>query len=392
MGDAEIYGVVTPAAIQQQISREDIDVVSFDIFDTLLLRPFSDPADIFRLMQKDFEALTGDSRPFLTLRKQAESQARSLSGRREDVTLQEIYRCMAQHCTISEEIGQQLMALEIFCELRWIQPRPSGAALLDYAKACGKRIVLISDMYLPAQTVEAMLRQCGLTGWERIFISGEVGLVKTSGHLFQYAAQTLKTSPKKMLHIGDSPLSDGESAQWTGLAACVHPRPMKRLHTADSPDFCESGTLADGCLQTLTANRFLDLPFQAENAEALIGYAALGPWMLAGSVSPAPIDAAVTPVMHNAAQDFLRDWNALTDHSNHFNPPASFTRAWSLMQEHAVLPVQERAELLLCFVASLRAPCHQDQPVQSAASIRRLKYMLYRFPRLRKAMAGLLGR
>ena len=71
---------------------EGIDVVSFDVFDTLLLRRHFVPTDVF------MEPAIGEpERPhFRLLRIAAERLARLQHHRREDVTLDEIYRWLPQ--------------------------------------------------------------------------------------------------------------------------------------------------------------------------------------------------------------------------------------------------------------------------------------------------------
>ena len=44
--------------IKQLIASPKIKCVSFDIFDTLITRPFYEPLDMFRIMDKDYRELT----------------------------------------------------------------------------------------------------------------------------------------------------------------------------------------------------------------------------------------------------------------------------------------------------------------------------------------------
>ena len=59
-------------------------VVSFDLFDTLLIRPFARPTDLFRLMERFY-----DVPGFADRRIQAERDARKMIGH--GVTLEDIY-------------------------------------------------------------------------------------------------------------------------------------------------------------------------------------------------------------------------------------------------------------------------------------------------------------
>lgn len=368
--------------IRRQIALPAFQVISFDVFDTLLLRPLSDPDDLFRLMQTDFERLSGRTHSFRQLRKDAERHARAAMQQREDITLADIYRALAQTTDLAESLCRQLMALETSLELQLIQPRPAGCELLRHALDCRKRVILTSDMYLPASTVEAMLHKCGLDGWEHIFMSGEVGCIKSSGNLYRHASRTMSVPLRSMLHIGDHPLGDGESARWTGLSACVYRRPMTALH-AYAKRTAETGSIAEGCLQALVSARFLDEPFDPQSSRALLGYAALGPWMLLHSAEDAPADL----LPH--AQAFLQDWQQL---DSLMIAQETFSALWPIVKSRMTQSPLEQAEALLADIAALRAPCRQDRPFSGHPLVRRVKYHLYRFPRVRKALSRLTSR
>lgn len=66
-------------------------VVSFDIFDTLLIRPFLRPTDIFRYIEIEY-SIAG----FAEERVFAERRARATIGKRE-VTLDDIYGCISEN-------------------------------------------------------------------------------------------------------------------------------------------------------------------------------------------------------------------------------------------------------------------------------------------------------
>ena len=77
--------------IKSLISSDKIKVVSFDVFDTLILRPFFRPEDLFIIMGNDFRKLMPDSKnDFIVIRMASEKTARENSENGE-VTLDEIY-------------------------------------------------------------------------------------------------------------------------------------------------------------------------------------------------------------------------------------------------------------------------------------------------------------
>ena len=90
------------------------DVISFDVFDTLLFRPFSSPSDLFMLVGERLDIMD-----FTQIRLQAEEEARQknrlLRGNRE-VTLLEIYQLVAQETGIDPQKGADL-EFSLECEL-----------------------------------------------------------------------------------------------------------------------------------------------------------------------------------------------------------------------------------------------------------------------------------
>lgn len=186
----------------------DIDVVSFDVFDTLLLRRHFVPTDVF------MESATGEpERPnFRHLRIAAERLARLQHHRREDITLDEIYRWLPQD-----------IRTELDAEARTLYANPAAMALYREATALGKRVVAISDMYLPRAFIAGLLRTRGYEAINDgdVFVSSELGLTKGSGTLYGHVARTLGMSPDRILHVGDNPVSDVDRARTAGYR--THP-------------------------------------------------------------------------------------------------------------------------------------------------------------------------
>lgn len=81
------------------------DAVSFDIFDTLILRPFSDPTDLFYVVGERLGVLD-----FKHLRTQAERKARKrrfAADGHYEVTLREIWKLLEAELGISADVGMQ---------------------------------------------------------------------------------------------------------------------------------------------------------------------------------------------------------------------------------------------------------------------------------------------
>lgn len=192
-------------------------VISFDIFDTLLLRPYVKPTDLFLHLEQSEKA---DG--FADERIAAERRARKIHSDKEDITIDEIY---------AEIDGkyQHLKQKEMDLERQVLQPNPEIKEIYDYAKAQGKRIIIISDMYLPEKFLTKVLHEKGFTGFEKLYVSGEHGKTKGSGHLYQQVLTDLNIKPKTMLHIGDNVHSDKKQAERYGITTLQCTKAIDKL-------------------------------------------------------------------------------------------------------------------------------------------------------------------
>ena len=224
--------------IRKEISDPGIKVISFDVFDTMILRPFWKPSDLFMLMDREADRLleTTDVCSFSSLRIEAEAEVRRIARaeQREDIKLQEIYDFLDRKELLPSEMIHQLMIKEIELEKRYCTARKSVKGLAEYALEQGKTVIAISDMYLPSSVIADILENCGYPVLHKIFVSGEVCMTKSSGGLFRYAAKKMDVHPDEILHIGDNMVSDVMTPSRIGIRAFHFPRTIDLLEGKNS--------------------------------------------------------------------------------------------------------------------------------------------------------------
>lgn len=191
------------------------EVVSFDIFDTLIFRPFSEPTDLFfflgeRLVRPDFKGL----------RREVEGRARfacyKANGHYE-VTLREIWEEMERQTGWPVEAGMQA---ELALEKQFCYANPFMLEVWRELVKHGKRIVIVSDMYLPGRVLEEILTANGYTGFEKLYVSCEYRKSKSVGDLFDAVRREF---PGTAVHVGDNPYGDVTMAKKHGFAVCPYP-------------------------------------------------------------------------------------------------------------------------------------------------------------------------
>ena len=185
-------------------------VVSFDIFDTLLLRPYLNPTDVF----KHIELLYGEQ-GFAKVRVEAESKARQIliNNKKQDVTLDEIYTYIPDDLKKYKEI-------ELSFEKEILYRNEEVFQMYQYALSKNKQIYIISDIYISKDIIKEILLLKGYFGWDELFVSADVGLTKSTGDLYSYIKE--KCNVETWLHIGDNQISDYTKAKENNITPLLY--------------------------------------------------------------------------------------------------------------------------------------------------------------------------
>lgn len=202
------YWNVTEDALFRAIDEHDC--ISFDIFDTLLMRRTLLPTDVFEIVERRLEERGQPKNHFRERRIFAE---KSLKG---CPTFDQIYGEMGVLYHISKDTLSEYKALELETEDRVLVPRRRMVDIFHYALKSGKQVFLISDMYLPIKVLEPLLKKHGIDGYKALLISCDYQASKEeNGELYDVYLRLAKGN--RYLHIGDNRRSDCEKAQDRGL-------------------------------------------------------------------------------------------------------------------------------------------------------------------------------
>ena len=178
------------------ISKEDLvgvfnqyNVISIDIFDTILMRNTGSPLSIFALRGKRF----------YVMRIFAERAARvigKIQGKNE-INLFDIYRWLP-----FDDYN-----VELSLEYEAARANYPLLAALNEIASRGKVIIFVSDMYLPEEFVMKLIGKIGYKGTFQLFLSSSRGTTKSS-ELFQVVLDELNCLPNEIVHLGDNFISD----------------------------------------------------------------------------------------------------------------------------------------------------------------------------------------
>lgn len=218
------------------------EIVSFDLFDTLLVRRIHDP-DLVKLPVARYisslaaqQGLNWNWKKVQRLRDAIEQEQRAETGRDYDdheacyplfmtSLLQQIFGNL-----YNEQLLSMVTSYELSMENSMLVPRKGFKEWLVELAEAGKRIFIISDMYLPASHLKDLVQHAGLLDLvEEVISSADTYLAKASGLAYPMIAEKYSLRPKAWLHIGDNPHSDGMRAAQAGIEALIIHDPREDL-------------------------------------------------------------------------------------------------------------------------------------------------------------------
>ncbi len=191
---------------------DQADIVSFDIFDTLIMRKIFSPEDVFRLLGEKVKAELKSDCNITGIRAQVAAKCGPFA------TINEIYEKIKKQIDLTDKNISDIMQLEKKTDMDLCIARKDIAELYEYCIESGKEVYLISDMYYTLEDIKNLLKKCGLSIIDdgHIWISCEKKKDKISGSLWkEYSSVVGKNA--KCIHIGDNKIGDIENSTKYGI-------------------------------------------------------------------------------------------------------------------------------------------------------------------------------
>ncbi|CUU54482.1 haloacid dehalogenase superfamily, subfamily IA, variant 1 with third motif having Dx(3-4)D or Dx(3-4)E [Parafrankia irregularis] len=207
--------------------------LTLDVFDTLLWRMVPEPAHAFITLGHRLAEIgqlpTGVTPgEFARLRVYAEHKAREHSHEVRgtyEVRLDEIWGVLVPALPGAGSLGD-LMDVELAVERDLCRADLAVVELAELAMTkLGLPVYLLSDTYFSAAQLERLLSRPELAGvpFTQIFTSSDAGISKSDG-LFRHMLAASNLQPSRVVHLGDHPVADVESAREHGLVAIHYPK------------------------------------------------------------------------------------------------------------------------------------------------------------------------
>lgn len=255
--EAEWDAPTTFERLHSLITSGEIDLITSDVFDTLVTRPVATPSDLF-LRLADRVDLPAHVTPhvFTSARRDAERRARrdrstmrrhQLVTTNPDITEGDIVhdpQVAAPEVTLAEiwELmpptwGDRATMLdaELALEADALQPIAETVEAFRWALEAGIPVVLVSDIYLTSDQLTTVLAGAGvdMALVDEVVSSADHRLGKTHGLLARTIAQR-SVAPDRVAHLGDNEVADVETAAKLGAHA-IHVDVPSAQHHVDLP-------------------------------------------------------------------------------------------------------------------------------------------------------------
>lgn len=243
--------------IESEILRKEL--ISFDIFDTLLIRKTLYPRDVFFLTERKALLAGIEVKGFVSARARAEDSQMFCDIFR-------IYDWLQEYYGWSNEETRIILNIEMETEREMLVQRKEAVELLDFAKKAGKRIVLTSDMYFPEPILGELLQEKGIYGYEKILVSCDVKKSKHTGLYEELAGLCENTDD--ILHIGDNPMADGTDCNAFGVSSILIPSVLEMaLSRGWEKSIRRASSLMERCLLGFVLSSVFRDPFQSPDYE-----------------------------------------------------------------------------------------------------------------------------
>ncbi len=199
-------------------SLDKFDIVSFDVFDTIVLRDVVSISDVYSLV-----GLKLGLNNFSEIRFKAERYAQlfKFGDTNHDVTIFNIYDVIERWTGLQKEKG---IEAEIEIEKSLCHMNTAFKRLVLSFCEKSKKIIFTTDMYFPASILKEILIDIGLKVTPELYISCECNASKRDGDLFTFIRKK-KGETLSYIHIGNDKKSDVLNAKKAGWKAFYYKCP-----------------------------------------------------------------------------------------------------------------------------------------------------------------------
>lgn len=275
------------ASIKEKVDKASI--VSFDVFDTLLVRNLNQPNDLFDYMEPLVAKILNTKLPIPYKQARLEARANVINGTcGEEISLKERYDAISNKYDIDVTLTDEVMNLELDLERKILKRREYCIDILKYAKSKGKKVIIVSDIFFTKDFVSEMLSINNINAgehYDELFVSSETKLLKHTGNVYPYLLEQLKIKPEDMVHVGDNHHPDIKMAEKHGINSIFVPNTTEEFDkkTGLTKVYNFKDKITSSLIKGVINNKIMDNPFNYSTPShsggdiSKFGFSMLGP-------------------------------------------------------------------------------------------------------------------
>ena len=197
----------------------NFDIVSFDVFDTVLRRKFTEPDYAKFLLGTTLSEKGYFKSPeeFIDVRNECELKCRQERNFEGDVCITEVYDKISVEMSLDKSVTEDWLQKEFLYDLEMSEPKDEIIEIIKQLSLAGKYIWFVTDIYYTKQQIETMLRKIGVAVPYRLFVSSDLRKRKDAGTMWQYIKQIVDEGTQTFVHVGDNVRSDAQICGDFGL-------------------------------------------------------------------------------------------------------------------------------------------------------------------------------
>lgn len=242
-------------------SFDDSEIISVDLFDTLIMRKTLFSADVIDIAYARLREKGIYIEDFADRRLESEKYLSKNSA----PTLIDIYSYMLEKYSISGISDQVLAENEWQVDYELVIPRKELCDILSDYFGKGKKIYIVSDTYYSRKQLEKMLEKCNIHFYTDILASCEYKTGKTQS---LFAVLQDKINGGNCVHIGDDEVADIQSADKARIKSCRIYSGMDLFEKVGYLGLWDSvKTLSDRVKLGMFVSCLFNSPFQFESEE-----------------------------------------------------------------------------------------------------------------------------
>lgn len=240
-----------------------VDAVSFDLFDTLVMRQTLYTDDVIRYLECNLREKGIWIEDFYRKRLSSEKEL----SKEYAPTLVDIYENVLRK---SDDATKNTLTATKLAEWEWntdfelLIPRKDVCDIFYEAVKCGKHVYIISDTYYNRTQIEQILQKCGITEYTDILVSSDYRTGKTQQ---LYSVLKDKERGQKCFHIGDDVVADIESATAWGIESCQIFSGLELFNMVGDFGLTDDDTLLEHLRLGMFVAKIFNSPFQFETKE-----------------------------------------------------------------------------------------------------------------------------